>query len=397
MNSGKKIIYFLAFAVINQALSFSIMLPQAIYYLIMAIGLVFVLNKNPKVFNFPLLFFICIAIISLLVNDVPAIFKSNERLLIFVLVLAFIGPLIVSKKIFVFRNQIFILINKMLIAFSALSFITYLLGISFPRSGTGSNSGLFVHSLMLGPLASISLLLLMYVKVEYKSFNFKMKYSKYLNVIIVLVTMSILISSSRSSIIGTIFGGGFFLFKINQNRISKFLSSIFKIVLLLLITSPLWFSFTEGIRKKMDAAEANNDLASSRSAHWEARFYEFNSSPLFGIGFASADIYSPIAIGINTENGGLEPGSSWMAILAMTGILGFLTIAFLFITLFFFLWNEKNSLPKSGILGALLVFFTCHMIAEGYILAAGSFLFFYLWMLLGIIYGYKIYKDVKII
>jgi len=65
--------------------------------------------------------------------------------------------------------------------------------------------------------------------------------------------------------------------------------------------------------------------------------------------------------------------------------------------LFFFLWREKKNLSKSGILGALLLFFSFHMNAEGYFLAAGSFLFFYIWLLLGVILGYKQYTSLKVI
>ena len=34
---------------------------------------------------------------------------------------------------------------------------------------------------------------------------------------------------------------------------------------------------------------------------------------------------------------------------------------------------------------AILTFFTIHMLVEGYVLASGSFMFFYLWLFLGVI------------
>ncbi len=400
MTNNKKIVYIVALTAVNQALSFSFMIPQVFYYLIMSLGLIFILAQKPVKVNFLAFLFVIVSISSLLLNDVSALFNANERLMMFVLISAIIGPLLYSSNIFLFRNQIFCLINRLLVFFSALSFITYVLGISFPRSGTGANSGLFVHSLMLGPLAAVSLLLLVYVKFDYKQLNFNPKYTKYIkhiNLFILLVSMALIISSSRSSIVGAILGLLFFLFKKNQNKIGKFLSTVFKIILLLIVTLPLWYSFTEGIRKKVEISQENDDFAVSRRLFWDARLYEFNSSPMFGIGFASVDTKSPLAIGVNEETGGIEPGSSWMAILAMTGIFGFGTILLLFLDLFIFLWKEKNNLSKSGILGALLVFFSCHMTAEGYFLAAGSFLFFYVWLLLGIIYGYKLNTNIKII
>jgi len=397
MKIKNKLSYLIAFAALNQALSFLPMIPQAFYYLIMALGFIFVLAKKPVKVNFLVFLFIIAAITSLLVNDVPPLFSANERLLIFVLISSVAGPLLNSPNIFLFRNQIFCVINRILILLSALSFVTYLLGIAFPWSGTGASSGFFNHSLMLGPLAAVSLLILVYIKIDFMKLRMDIKYKKYINLLILLVFLALLVSSSRSSILG--FGAGllFLIYKINQNKFGKLISAIFKIVLIMLISSPIWFSYTEGIRQKMEYSDSQGGLASSRNAHWDARLYEFNSSPLFGIGFATADIKSPLAIGINEQTGGLEPGSSWIAILAMTGVFGFVVIVLLFVYLFVFLWRDKNNLSKSGILGALLLFFGLHMGAEGYFLAAGSFLFFYIWLLLGVILGYKQYAVLKVI
>lgn len=397
MKIKDKLVYIVAFGTVNQALSFSPLIPQVFYYLLMVFGLVFILAQKPVKVNFLAFLFTIASISSLIVNDVPPLFSANERLLVFILISSVAGPLLNSPNISLFRNQIFRLINRILILFSALSFLTYILGIAFPWSGTGTNSGLFNHSLMLGPLSAVSLLLLVYIKIDFVNLHLNVKYKKYLNFLILLVFMALLVSSSRSSILGAAAGLLFFIYKVNQNRFGKFIVTFFKTILIVVISSPLWFSFADGIIQKMEYSDSQGGLTSSRNAHWDARLYEFNSSPLFGIGFATADIKSPLAIGINEQTGGLEPGSSWIAILAMTGVFGFVVIVLLFGYLFVFLWRDKNNLSKSGILGALLLFFSLHMGAEGYFLAAGSFLFFYIWLLFGVILGYKHYAVLKII
>jgi len=397
MKIKDKLVYIVAFASVNQALSFLPMIPQAFYYFIMVFGFVFILAQKPVNVNFLVFLFIIASVSSLVVNDVPPLFNANERLLVFVLISSVAGPLLNSPNITLFRNKIFCLINRILILFAALSFLTYILGIAFPWSGTGANSGLFNHSLMLGPLSAVSLLILVFIKIDFDKLSLNLKYKKYVNFLILLVCMALLVASSRSSLLGVGAGLLFFIFKINQNKFGKFIFTFFKITLIVIISSPLWFSYTEGLRQKMQYSEAKGGLTESRTAHWDARLYEFNSSPLFGIGFATADIKSPLAIGINEETGGLEPGSSWIAILAMTGIFGFVVVVLLFLRLFVFLWRDKNNLSKSGILGALLLFFSLHMAAEGYFLAAGSFLFFYIWLLFGVIEGYKQYGILKVI
>lgn len=398
MKIKNRLIYIIAFAAVNQALSFSPTIPQAFYYLIMTLALIFILAQKPVKVNFLASLFVISAVFSLLVNDVLPLFNANQRLLVFIIISSVVGPLLNSFNIYVIRNQIFYIINRILILLSALSFLSYILGITFPWSLTGANSGFFNHSLMLGPLSAVSLLILVYIKTDFATLNLNLKYKKFVNFLILLVCMALLVSSSRSSILGVGAGLLFYIFKINQNNFGKFISTFFKIILIVIISSPLWFSYTGGLRDKMKISEdKGGGLTESRSAHWDARLYEFKSSPLFGIGFATADIKSPIAIGINEETGGLEPGSSWMAILAMTGIFGLIFIVLMFLYLFVFLWREKKNLSKSGILGALLLFFSFHMNAEGYFLAAGSFLFFYIWLLLGVILGYKQYTSLKVI
>ena len=397
MRIKKIFIYIIAIAAVIQGVSFLPPIPQVFYYLIMGLGLFFIIAQKPNKYSFLVFLFITASAVSLIVNDIPSIFKADERFLIFIIISTVVGPLLNSTRIYFYRIQIFIIINRILILFSALSFITYILGISFPRSGTGPNSGLFDHSLMLGPLAAVSILLLSYIVIDFKNLKFHTKYKKYIYLLIILALLALLVSSSRTSIIGLIAALLFFIFKVNKNKTGKFISTIVKILLIVVISSPIWLSYTDGIRSKMEFSEAEDDLTASRSQHWDARVYEFNSSPIFGIGFATGDINSPLAVGINENTGGLEPGSSWMALLAMTGIFGFGVIAFLFIYLFLFLWRDNRNLTQSGILGGLLIFFSLHMGAEGYILAAGSFLFFYVWLLLGIIQGYKNYGTLKLI
>ncbi|MDP2455208.1 MULTISPECIES: hypothetical protein [unclassified Kaistella] len=103
------------------------------------------------------------------------------------------------------------------------------------------------------------------------------------------------------------------------------------------------------------------------------------------------------SIGFDSDSGKVEPGSSWLALLSMTGIAGFILIVFIFLSALIYLFKNKNDYIISGILGSLLLFFMIHMSAEGYILAAGSLLFFYIWLLLGVIEGYKKYQIIKII
>lgn len=382
-----------AVAAVLQGVSFMFPLPQPIYYGLMAMILFFSFGKITKL-NLVFILFILASIFSLLLNDIPSFFKSEQRLVIFLIISTLIGPFLVSGKLYNFRIKTFALLNVIIIILSSLSFITYLLGISFPYAANGKIAGLFVHSLTLGPFAGVSVLILFYLiytkqRIQYFS-------PKILKLCFILSSLSLLISSSRTSIIAVVIALLFLFYKLNRHQIGKTFKTILSVVFLLFITSPVWFSYASGITDKFDKTD-DGTLLSSREAHWTARVGEFQTSPVIGVGFGAALIDQSFSIGVNTDSGTVEPGSSWLALLSMTGIVGFILISLIFLSSLLYLFKNKKDYLGSGILGSILIFFIIHMNAEGYILAAGSLLFFYIWLLLGVIDGYKTYQQVKII
>lgn len=385
------VFYIIGIVAMLQILAFVKPVHINIYYSIMFIGLLsFIFHRVEKI-NFYILIFIIISLISIFYNEIPAIFRSDLRLLSFILVSSLVGPLFTSIEIHFVRVRMFMLINKLLIFFSALSFFVYLFKINFNYSNTSYSSGLFNHSLILGPLTSVSLLIVLNLLLNknIKLLNTKFKFSLY--IIAFLLFLSLLISSSRSSIIGFSIGFLFLIFYINKGNFTNFMKTIFIPFFLILITFPFWSLYTKGVQEKFNKEDLTSttttQLLNSRKNHWDARMYEFKSSPIFGVGFASADINSPIGVGFNLDTGGLEPGSSWLAILAMTGIIGIIPFIIYFIKIFVFFLKNRESDNQYGLLFSIFVFFILHMFSEGYFLASGSFLFFYVWLLLGIIQG----------
>ena len=127
-------------------------------------------------------------------------------------------------------------------------------------------------------------------------------------------------------------------------------------------------------------------MTSSRDELWNDRIQEFKSSPFFGIGFASISTKSNNHY-YNKEDGKVETGSSWLNILSMTGLIGVFIFCYIWIKTLYLIYINLNRFPyTSSYLAALIIFWSIHMGAEGYIYAAGSFLFFLLWLLIGYIY-----------
>lgn len=122
----------------------------------------------------------------------------------------------------------------------------------------------------------------------------------------------------------------------------------------------------------------NEGLASIR-----ARIKEFTSSPIYGIGFCVVD---PRYDAVNKSTGQIEPGSSWLTIASMTGLLGLITFLSIVVSSFKKVVKIKNDF-YSMLFAGCLTFFIFHMLAEGYIMAPGSYLNFIFWLLIGSIWG----------
>ncbi|MDP2460976.1 O-antigen ligase family protein, partial [Kaistella sp. SH19-2b] len=99
-----------------------------------------------------------------------------------------------------------------------------------------------------------------------------------------LSTMSLLISSSRTSIIAVIVALLFLFYKLSKHKVGKTFKFVFSVSAILILSFPLWSSYTSGITEKFQGND-DGDLLSRREEHWTARVAEFKSSPIVGVGF----------------------------------------------------------------------------------------------------------------
>jgi O-antigen ligase len=120
----------------------------------------------------------------------------------------------------------------------------------------------------------------------------------------------------------------------------------------------------------------------SREMHWQARWDEFLSSPFTGVGFATA---WEDTIGVDDETGAVETGSSYLAMLSMTGYVGGVACLLLALSLAMRLlacWPILTERQRLEI-GSSASFWLVHLGAEGYIYAVASLLGLTFWLWLG--------------
>ena len=297
-----------------------------LYYIILGLfGLmliVLMLTKGDVVY-FRVIIFLVICAFSLIINNPPAIFKAWNRLGVYVLLLFVVSPMVSNALVNVKRRKILFYIMDVCILLSVLSFFCYFLGINlFVRRGEvleigmGTFSGLMNHSMVLGPISGLSsVVLLSYCLCEING----RKRILYIAATICCLG-SCLFSASRIAVGAVIVGSVFTLYQRFRYSLTKFTTVLLAVLALGGITFPIWGGATDLlVQKQQSNIEMGGSLMSSREVKIDARIEEFKSSPIIGIGFATAD---PSLDYVNMENGQIEPGSSWLAILSMTGILG---------------------------------------------------------------------------
>ena len=133
--------------------------------------------------------------------------------------------------------------------------------------------------------------------------------------------------------------------------------------------------FSSGLVAKQEANVESGGTFNSREKLWNARLDEFRDSPVYGVGFSAQRIITSEA---TLLTGKVEPGTSYGAVFAMTGVLGGSIFLYILLQAIFNKRKTSLSLPQ-----AYLVFFAIHMFVEGYVFAGGSPLCFIFWLCIG--------------
>lgn len=371
------------FAAIMSAkpLGFSLGPVDVICYGLLIVTAVYMVFKGVIADKLSLIFIVFIPLSILLAQPNP-VFRSELRFVLFLLLFIVASPFNKSIKARQFRSKVIKGVFVCCAVISIASFFCYFLGINMMRntySGelmdyyvenkAGTFSGITTQSMLLAPISGIGALACCYAQMK--------THKKFFWVLAAMCMGSLLFAASRSALMATLAGIGalFFYF---SNKVPRQVRRIITVLVFLLITNPLWNSALEGITEKNQGTEISEGVnVDSRQEKWRIRIEEWKDSPIWGIGFVAVsdrDNYGP-------TTGVIEPGTSWLAVLSMTGIVGFL----LFCRIFY--RALKNSLfrrtPEGALLGGALVLVGVHMIAEGHVFSAGSYLCFLVWLIIG--------------
>lgn len=353
-------------------------LPPYIMYIIYFLGSLHLISL-PSSVNKKWLIFLLYLPISLTLANPNSVFRSWERLLLFVVMFVYASPLIINQKAIRWREISLETVCYICVLLSATSSVCYFIGINLFEDryyggyieefvgSAGHFSGICNHSMVLGPISGISSIYL-FNQIENKR-------NKHFYIFLFASIGSLLFSASRSALISTLFGCSTILF-LRSKTIKEFIKKTIPFLIVVIVTFPLWNSAATGLVNKQNARTDEGGMFDSRTIKILCRYEEFSSSPIYGVGFSSIDPKG--GDGYDISSGTIEPGSSWMAILSMTGIIGFILFATLIIKTIKGCWYESNTLYLG-----LLSFFLVDLLVEGYIFAGGNVLAFIFWLVVG--------------
>lgn len=354
-----------------------------IYYACLLINAVYLVFKRESSVNGAFVFLYLVLALNVTVVDIPSFFKPAQRLCLFVLVTLTTTSVIRSDVAIRFRACLFRYIMYGLIVLSIGSFFCFFLGVNLMSrrnliiasyemysSQGGSFGGLTVHSMMLGP---ISMIVALFFFVLYM-YNRKRIYIA----LFFMATMSAVFASSRAALLGLVIAIVYSLFFGNfSHSMKKHILGL--LVICSLLTLPISDIAFRGVINKQQSREMQSDNINSRQDKFDYRIAEFEKSPLLGVGFCAVDIEG--GDGYSPYDGQIEPGTSHLSVLSMTGILGMMAYIIILYKAYTHARKADNAHSKFVLL-CFIAFFV-HAWFEGYVFSAGGFLSFLYWLIIG--------------
>lgn len=330
--------------------------------------------------------FLFVCLLSLVINDPPSFFRPWSRFVVYALVILVVSPLFVSLHSGKLRYKFLLYLLDSVVLLSIGSFIAYFFGINlFIHYGRkmeitdiGHFSGIMNHSIALGHFAGLSAV---YLLVRTLSNNGVKQ------VLFAIGSIccygACLFSASRNGIISCLIASVVVFVGFYRKKLFSGFLVLLLVVSVAASTYTVWGWAMELVVEKNELnVELGENVYYSREKKFDARIAEFKKSPIIGIGYYAID---PDLDKVEFSTGQIEPGSSWLAIASMTGILGF--IAF-FIICFMSIkkaWKSQN-IVASSLLSSLLCFYFIHMISEGYIIAPRSIYGVFFWLIVSSAY-----------
>jgi O-antigen ligase len=288
-----------------------------------------------------------------------------------VLLIMAVGPTAANPQVAEFRSGAWQLVTRGLPILTVSFLLWYMLHLP-NMGGRVYFSAFMTQSMLLGPLCGMGIVVATARALHQKSWRW--------GAVALAGMIPLMASGSRLATLSTLAAGCFFLIKRKP-----VLGIGGALLVALAVVKFLHSAETDAERDQtvnFTTALAHKGTGNSRSELWQSRIDDFKSSPFVGVGIGLG-----AGNGVTKNAGGsirIEPGSSYLAVLSMTGIFGALSFTgALGALLFRFAMVRSPQSLEKDILSVMGVFLAVHGVAEGWILGFGSPLCLIFWLWLG--------------
>ncbi len=347
-----------------------------------SVGTISVKAKEKVSFNYPLLLFFGACALSLIIGRPEPLKYCWLRLAGFIIALAAISPAVSSPSFSILREGIWRGWWLGAIILTILSFFALLFAITTSRTDDFQNfgfKGIMPLGMALSPVAALTAIYTLY-RVLNSATGRKQRIAWL--VLFCAATINTIAGGSRIAAVGLVVGSAIILAfgrRKGQRKLAFSIIGLFAAIGAISIAIP---SINISIKYKTEWAIESGSLFSSRLDKWGGRLTEFKSAPLTGIGFCAQTVFnSPydnqeaILLGESTE-----PGSSWLSLLAQTGLLG----AAIFLVFLISVISRLIRHPHPLLL-AVFAFLLLNGCCEGWLLYSNAILFPLFWLLTSLI------------
>lgn len=317
--------------------------------------------------------FMLIGLLSLCLNHVSPVFRSEMRLTGFLFLMGVVGPLNDSQSSLRFKHLVFDYLRYALWLVTLASFALFFTRVPFAFEH-GFN-GVMSHSMTLSPVAALGVIYC----IDSLSTSRNRAVRVLIVVIMTICAVTMLWSASRGAVGACVVAAyGFIICKYwhQWRRIVKVTLLLTVLIGVVVVWNP--FSVLNNIQDKNVNRIEMEDYTAGRVEMWKDRMADFRYSPIYGVGFAA--MRSTANSRIDYAEGVVEPGSGWLSILGSMGLLGLVVFACL---LFRPLFGITARMPQYAVSAAMLLFFGVHILIEGYSIAFGNPLCVMMWLSIG--------------
>lgn len=367
---------------------YSYTFPSYIYY----IGILLIMYKMTRYQvrfvskNVIYVFFILAIWLSTIIN-----MAYDFRPILYTLILIIVAPFVTGVKWHLYKKK---LLHNIFIGFACtviVSLIAKVIGVNYQvmytfresmtiYGGVDEFSGFARFPMWNSAAAAISMLYFAYLLFREGE---KKRWTRIFYIVMFLASMYVCIISASRSAFGLAVVLSVALLKWLSPNFGKLTKYVVIFGVIGVLSFPFFMDSATRMVQKQEYQEATG--MTSRDFLWTQRMAEFHSSPVYGVGFAVHGTDENQMVGRG------ESGSSWLAILAQTGVIGFVIALILWCKTFTRLRNIRYD-SENILTYAVFLFFTVHSIVEGYMFQGGWYMCVICWLTVAVVTEAKMYR-----